>query len=139
MRPGGPVPIAPRTTLSVGFSEAKRRVLNLYREWLREVPHMVNTYPLDLPIHAVRARIRREFERYRYIQDLSVIDRLILNGTQELIETHSKWKQKTHILTYFDEEQIYLEKENERKNLYLPGSNNPPSKFLYNFLKRGGT
>jgi NADH dehydrogenase (ubiquinone) 1 alpha subcomplex subunit 6 len=137
MRPGGPVPIAPRTLASEGFGEARRRVLSLYREWLREAPRMIASYPLDLSVGTVRARIRREFERYRPIKDLPIIDRLILQGTQDLIETHSKWKQKTHILYYFDREEAQLEKDNERRRLLLP-NNKTPSAFLYGFLKRGG-
>ncbi len=137
MRPGGPVPVAPRTSASESLEEAGKRVIRLYREWLREAPRMVRAYPLDLPVATVRARIRQEFERYRSLRDLPIIDRLILLGTQELIDTHSKWKQKTHILNYFDRDEARQEMDFARESMRLPNQQ-VPSTFLYGFLKRGG-
>lgn len=59
-------------------------------------------YPLDIPISLGRARVRAEFEQSRRVADLPVINMLLLKGIQELIEAHNKWKQRSHIMRYFD-------------------------------------
>jgi len=66
------------------------------------VPRLVVKYPLDIPISLGRARVRAEFERSRHLSDLPLINLSLLKGTQELIESHNKWKQRTHIMRYFD-------------------------------------
>lgn len=63
---------------------------------------MIVKYPLDIPSSLGRARVRAEFEKTRFIQDLPVLNVLIIKGTMELIEAHNKWKQKTHLMRYFD-------------------------------------
>ena len=114
--------IAARTLPSMSREEARRRVLNLYREWLREVPRICDMYPLDLPIAVVRARIRREFDKYRQVGSLPLIDMLIFKGSQEFIETSQKWKQKTHVMKYFDDEERDILREAERLGMRLPSN-----------------
>jgi hypothetical protein len=50
---------------------------------LMKAPEIVEEYGLVIPVSAVRSRIRQEFERHRYVRDLSVIDLLIFKGTSE--------------------------------------------------------
>lgn len=87
-------------------------------------------------------RVRAEFERYRRQHDLGVINVLLLKGTQELIETHNKWKQKTHVMRLF---------EGEWEQMTAAGAGNPllrptqaaslphTSPFLSAFLARRGS
>lgn len=48
-----------------------------------EAPEIVETYGLVIPVSAVRSRIRQEFERHRYVQELQVIDVLLFKGLAE--------------------------------------------------------
>ncbi|CAG8688455.1 311_t:CDS:2, partial [Acaulospora morrowiae] len=91
-----------KITTSSSFPEARQRVLHLYRDWQRAAPKIVKLYWLDIPASAVRAKIREEFEKNRYVSELKVIDVLILKGRGEYQETMNFWKMETHVLRYFD-------------------------------------
>ena len=85
--------------LSATFAEARRRALNLYRAWYREVgslfirtfshgkpslfeqiPHMIETYALDMPVRMARHRLREEFVRNSHVRDPRVIDMLVVKA-----------------------------------------------------------
>lgn len=92
-------------------------------------------YPLDIPVSLGRARVRSEFEKSRRLSDLPVINVLLLKGTQDLIEAHNKWKQRTHIMRYFDandwDPQVRLAKQTVLSPLQRQAST-----FLKSFLKQ---
>ncbi|RIA97099.1 NADH dehydrogenase, alpha subcomplex, subunit 6 [Glomus cerebriforme] len=94
-----------KTTVSPSLTEAKQRVLHLYRDWQRAAPKVVSGYLLDIPISAVRAKIREEFEKNRHVQNLRVIDILIFKGRAEYQETVNIWKLETHVMNYFSKEE----------------------------------
>ena len=92
-----PTYLATKTASSKSLDHSRRRVISLYRQWQRAVnhcqlfnvsnsikaPEIVETYALVIPVSAVRSRIRQEFERHRYVQELPVIDVLIFKGLVE--------------------------------------------------------
>ncbi|GAB5589615.1 ndufa6 NADH-ubiquinone oxidoreductase subunit [Umbelopsis nana] len=97
--------LAVTTAKSKSSAEATARALSLYRQWQKSVPEIMSLYQLSLPSSAVRAKIREEFEKNRFVEDLSVRDILIFKGTVEYQETMNLWKQETHVMRYFAKEE----------------------------------
>lgn len=97
-------------------------------------------YSLNIPVSELRTKVRQEFERHRYVNQLPVVDMLIFRSDSEfqvrippatpsqpvLIrlppqETLNYWKQLPHVLKYF------REKENPTARL--------PENFMQGFLE----
>ncbi|KAH7329209.1 hypothetical protein B0I35DRAFT_419631 [Stachybotrys elegans] len=117
-----PTQFAKKTVQSANWSEAKRRVLASYREWIRAAPEMQTMYSMPMPVSAIRTRIRREFELHRYTNKLSLVDMLLFKSHTEYQETMNFWKQTTHVMGYFKEENFRGEKR-------------LPSNFMTGFLE----
>ncbi|CAI4219230.1 unnamed protein product [Parascedosporium putredinis] len=99
-----PTQFAVLTRQSAGWSDAKRRVLSSYRSWLRAAPEIQTMYNIPLPISALRTRVRQEFEKHRFVNKLAVVDVLIMKNNAEYQEMMNFWKQTTHVMSYFKEE-----------------------------------
>ncbi|KAF9875491.1 nadh-ubiquinone oxidoreductase kda subunit [Colletotrichum karsti] len=117
-----PTQFAKTTRQSANWNDAKRRVLASYREWIRAAPEIQTMYNVPLPVSVLRTRIREEFERHRFAKKLPVVDVLIFKSHAEYQETMNFWKQTTHIMSYFKE-------ENFRGDKRLPNS------FMTGFLE----
>ncbi|CAG9937824.1 unnamed protein product [Clonostachys rosea f. rosea IK726] len=117
-----PTQFAKKTAQSANWGEAKRRVLASYREWIRAVPEMQTMYNLPMPISTIRTRIREEFERQRYVDKLRVADVLIFKSHAEYQEMMNFWKQTTHVMSYFKDENFR-------------GDKRLPSSFMSGFLE----
>ncbi|QDS69840.1 hypothetical protein FKW77_000164 [Venturia effusa] len=100
-----PTYLAQRTRSSANWADAKSRVLRSYRDWLRAAPEIQNMYSLNLPVSTLRTKMRQEFERHRYVNQLKTTDVLLFNSHQEFQETLNYWKQLTHVLKYFRAEE----------------------------------
>ena len=46
-------------------------------------PEIQQMYSLNMPVSAIRTKIRQEFERHRYVNQLKTVDVLLFNSHQE--------------------------------------------------------
>ncbi len=88
---------------AVNWQDARRRVLKSYREWLRAVrrdqlpiekrdrilrghrqaPEVQQMYSLNMPVSKIRTKVRSEFEKHRYVNQLGVVDVLLFQSHSE--------------------------------------------------------
>ncbi|ORY01082.1 hypothetical protein K493DRAFT_335087 [Basidiobolus meristosporus CBS 931.73] len=94
------------TAVSGSLTNARQRVISLYRDCQRAAPKIVTLYELDFPADVVRAKVREEFEKNRFVNDVGVLDILIFKGQAELRETMMKWKQTNHVYQYFYKDEL---------------------------------
>ncbi|XP_046572836.1 NADH dehydrogenase [ubiquinone] 1 alpha subcomplex subunit 6-like [Haliotis rubra] len=87
--------------LSTDRTEAKRRVLNLYKAWYRQIPAIMKQFDIPVSVAQGREKLKEEFLRNRHVNDVRVIDLLVIKGQMDLVETTEVWKQRTHIMKYF--------------------------------------
>ncbi|KAL2108221.1 hypothetical protein VUR80DRAFT_4113 [Thermomyces stellatus] len=117
-----PTQFAVRTRQSVNWLDAKRRVLGAYRAWIRAAPEIQRMYNIPLPVSTIRTRMRQEFEKHRFANKLPVVDVLLVKSNAEYQETMNFWKQMTHVMSYFKEENFR-------------GDKRLPSNFMEGFLE----
>ncbi|KAH9415835.1 NADH dehydrogenase (ubiquinone) B14 subunit [Dermatophagoides pteronyssinus] len=94
-----------KPVLSLNQTEARRRVLNLYRAWYRQIPYIC--YEMELPVNdkQMRNKVRELFLANQHITDVRVIDMLVIRGQMELNDTINKFKSHMHVMAYFNEHQ----------------------------------
>jgi len=90
-------------------------------------PEIQQMYSLNMPVSKIRTKVRQEFEKHRYVNQLRAVDVLLMQSQMEfqvrpckqkenmpgrtrmLIpagqETLNYWKQLTHIMKYFRQEE----------------------------------
>ena len=102
---------SPSPSTAVNWPDARRRVLKSYREWLRAVRHSTSLpfrylksrakyilrkrrgrkqapevqqmYSLNMPVSKIRTKVRSEFEKHRYVNQLGVVDVLLFQSHSE--------------------------------------------------------
>ncbi|EEP78214.1 NADH-ubiquinone oxidoreductase 14.8 kDa subunit [Uncinocarpus reesii 1704] len=72
---------------------------------LFQSPEIQTMYSLNLPVSAIRTKIRQEFERHRYVNQLPAVDVLLFQSHAEFQETLNFWKQLSHVMKYFRAEE----------------------------------
>jgi len=89
--------------LSLDRNQAKRRALNLYKAWYRQIPFTVLRMNTTVTTEQARKKLREIFEKNKNVTDIRAIDMLVIKGQMELQETAAMWKQTCHFMTYFKE------------------------------------
>jgi len=51
-------------------------------------------YTLSMPVSQLRTKMRQEFERHRYVNQLRTVDVLLFNSHQEYQVRHAMWSAK---------------------------------------------
>ena len=74
----------------------------------RSAPEIVTLYAANLPATAIRAKIRQQFDKNKYVDDLEAVDILLLKGYQEYQETINAWKMDCHLMALFAKEEVRL-------------------------------
>ncbi|EAT34732.1 AAEL013043-PA [Aedes aegypti] len=69
-----------RPILSVDREEARKRVLNLYKAWYRQIPYIVMDYDIPKSVEQCREKLREEFLKHKNVTDIRVIDMLVIKG-----------------------------------------------------------
>jgi len=100
--------------LSTNRIESKRRVMNLYRAWIRFCDRMPYVYDIPRDVGECKAAIKTKFLANKDIKDLRTVDYLVAKGQMDLIETKEIWSQKHHVMTrLFDGELTKPERPKE--------------------------
>lgn len=67
-----------KPVLSNNAADAKKRVLNLYKLWYRQVPYVVLDYDVPITVEIGRKKLRQEFDNNKNVTDVRVIDLLVV-------------------------------------------------------------
>lgn len=92
---------------SLTHPDMQKRVIHLYRKYIRHAKEILDLYELDMPVSNVKTKIRQEFERQRYVGSLDVQNILYAKGQMEFQELINFWKQQCHVLRYFENVESY--------------------------------
>lgn len=79
-------------------------------------------YELDMPVSNVKTKIRQEFERQRFVNDLDLTNVLYAKGQMEFQELINFWKQQCHVMRYFDGSAERLADKNDFVKNFLRGN-----------------
>lgn len=96
MRMGRNLPSLSSILYSTASVEANARI---------QSPEIQTMYSLNIPVSAIRTKVRQEFEKHRYVNQMNVVDVLLYQSHAEFQETLNFWKQLSHVMKYFRPEE----------------------------------
>ncbi|VDM17955.1 unnamed protein product [Hydatigera taeniaeformis] len=103
-----------RPILSRNAVEAKRRVLNLYRAWYRQLPFIVKEYGytcVTATVPELKQKLREEFMKNKDVRDIRVIDLLVHRGQNDLLEVARTWRSDCQVMDFFRETEVEKPKD----------------------------
>jgi len=111
-----------KPVMSTDRAEARRRVLNLYRAWIRLGDRLPHLYDIPRNPTDCRVAIKNKFLANKDIRDIRTIDLLVAKGQMDLVETKEIWSQKHHVMTrLFDGEHTRPEVPKDFMDAFLKG------------------
>lgn len=94
-----------KTGLSLDKKDVRKRALNLYKAWYRQIPIILYDYNMPIAPEVGRSKLREIFVTNSKIEDPRVVDQLIIQGQMELNESVNKQKEDCHLYKYFRSQQ----------------------------------
>ncbi|XP_040583245.1 NADH dehydrogenase [ubiquinone] 1 alpha subcomplex subunit 6 [Lepeophtheirus salmonis] len=89
-----------RPLLSLDSTEARYRVIGLYKACFRHIPRMLASHNVaEFNVKTAREALRKRFDANAHVKDIRVIDMLVIKGQHDLKEVVEHWAQPTHILS----------------------------------------
>lgn len=61
----------------------ERRILIADLTYVLQAPEIQQMYSLNMPVSALRTKMRQEFERHRYVNQIYVVDMLLFQSHAE--------------------------------------------------------
>lgn len=71
--------------------------------WFHFYSVLVEKYDIPKNVEQVRQKLKEEFLKNKDLTDVRIVDMLVIKGQMELKETIEIWKQKGHIMRYWQE------------------------------------
>lgn len=104
-----------------------------------QAPEIQTMYSLNMPVSQLRTKMRQEFERHRYVNQLKTVDVLLFNSHQEFQVWHNRrarFKETFFGLTYISGNTQLLEATVTRTQVlpYRRGSQGTAAKQLHQRL-----
>ncbi|KZS89410.1 NdufA6 NADH-ubiquinone oxidoreductase 14.8 kDa subunit [Sistotremastrum niveocremeum HHB9708] len=95
-----PSRFARAATRSPDLITARRRAIQLYREWYRSAPEIITIYGItEITPSELRHKFRQSFEsQVRGIEDVKVADVWLHKMRVDYQETMNCWKQTPHVM-----------------------------------------
>lgn len=90
-----------QTDLPLSRIESRRRVVDLYKSWYRQLPSLVHDYKLNVTAEEARSKLRETFARNSGLTNLGQIHSLVMHGQIELNELMLNFKEPCHFYKYF--------------------------------------
>lgn len=111
-----------KTGLSLDKKDVRRRAINLYKAWYRQIPIIFFDYKIPISPEEGRSKLREIFVKNSRITDPRVISTLIMRGQMELNETVNKQKEECHLWKYFKTRDAdYQQKPQDFLSKFLDG------------------
>jgi len=77
--------------VSTSAEQARRRVLQSYKDWMRHFPIFIYRYKLPYTDTEIKLALKQQFLKNAHVQDIRVIDRLVQQSEVELQGIAETW------------------------------------------------
>eukprot|EP00615_Pteridomonas_danica_P013508 CAMPEP_0114360778 /NCGR_PEP_ID=MMETSP0101-20121206/24122_1 /TAXON_ID=38822 ORGANISM="Pteridomonas danica, Strain PT" /NCGR_SAMPLE_ID=MMETSP0101 /ASSEMBLY_ACC=CAM_ASM_000211 /LENGTH=132 /DNA_ID=CAMNT_0001505191 /DNA_START=27 /DNA_END=425 /DNA_ORIENTATION=+ len=95
--------------------------IQLFRDWIRELPRLFKIYDVDMPIPEGRRRIANFIREHKDVKDERVIRMLVSKGYLDLEEGLLQYKTRHDFLNKLDPTSILVEPESDLER-FLKGN-----------------
>jgi hypothetical protein len=101
-----------KALISPDLTRSRGRVISLYRDTVRHIPWIKQTYQVKYSEKAMTQVVAALFRERAHMDNVHEVDRLIKKGRMELEEVLHVWQGDMHVNAFFDK---YLEVKPRQK------------------------